>query len=32
MIAVIFEVLLHPGGRQEYLDIAAMLRSELEHI
>ena len=32
MIAVIFEVLLHPEGRQEYLNIAATLRSELEHI
>ncbi|MDK4705354.1 antibiotic biosynthesis monooxygenase [Rhizobium sp. CNPSo 4062] len=32
MIAVIFEVIPHPDERQHYLDIAAMLRSELETI
>ncbi|MFK0165637.1 antibiotic biosynthesis monooxygenase family protein [Rhizobium sp. NPDC090279] len=32
MIAVIFEVIPHPGERQHYLDIAARLRSELEAI
>lgn len=32
MIAVIFEVLPHPNGRQHYLDIAARLRAELETI
>lgn len=30
MIAVIFEVIPAPGRRQEYLDIAAELRPELE--
>jgi heme-degrading monooxygenase HmoA len=30
MIAVIFEVIPAPGRRQEYLDIAATLRPELE--
>lgn len=30
MIAVIFEVLPAPGRKQEYLDIAAELRTELE--
>jgi heme-degrading monooxygenase HmoA len=30
MIAVIFEVIPAPGRRQEYLDIAASLRPELE--
>ena len=30
MIAVIFEVFPSPGRRQEYLDIAASLRPELE--
>jgi heme-degrading monooxygenase HmoA len=30
MIAVIFEVVLAPGRKQEYLDIAAALRPELE--
>jgi len=30
MIAVIFEVIPAPGRRQEYLDIAAELRTELE--
>jgi len=30
MIAVIFEVLVAPGRKQEYLDIAAELRPELE--
>jgi heme-degrading monooxygenase HmoA len=30
MIAVIFEVIPAPGRRQEYLDIAAALRPELE--
>lgn len=30
MIAVIFEVVPAPGRRQEYLDIAASLRPELE--
>lgn len=32
MIAVIFEVLPHPDGRQRYLDIAASLRPLLETI
>lgn len=32
MIAVIFEVLPHPEHKQEYLDIAASLRPELEKI
>ena len=32
MIAVIFEVELHPRHRQEYLDIAADLRDHLEKI
>jgi heme-degrading monooxygenase HmoA len=32
MIAVIFEVLPQPGERQTYLDIAATLRPELDHI
>ncbi len=32
MIAVVFEVQPHPGGRQEYLDIAAALRTRLEAI
>jgi heme-degrading monooxygenase HmoA len=30
MIAIIFEVIPAPGRRQEYLDIAAQLRPELE--
>ncbi|MDP1952408.1 MAG: antibiotic biosynthesis monooxygenase [Betaproteobacteria bacterium] len=30
MIAVIFEVIPAPGRKQEYLDLAAALRSELE--
>ncbi len=30
MIAVIFEVVLAPGRKQEYLDLAAALRPELE--
>jgi heme-degrading monooxygenase HmoA len=30
MIAVIFEVLVAPGRKQEYLDLAAELRPELE--
>lgn len=32
MIAVIFEVVPAPGRRQEYLDLAAALRPELERI
>jgi heme-degrading monooxygenase HmoA len=32
MIAVIFEVIPAPGRRQEYLDLAARLRPELEKI
>jgi len=32
MIAVIFEVIPAPGRRQEYLDLAAQLRPELEKI
>jgi heme-degrading monooxygenase HmoA len=32
MYAVIFEVEPAPGRRQDYLDIAAQLRPELEHI
>jgi len=32
MIAVIFEVMPAPGRRQEYLDLAAELRPELEKI
>lgn len=32
MIAVIFEVLPHPSGKQAYLDIAASLRPHLEEI
>ena len=32
MIAVIFEVVPAPGRRQEYLDLAASLRPELEKI
>jgi heme-degrading monooxygenase HmoA len=32
MIAVIFEVMPAPGRKQEYLDIAAGLRSELEKV
>lgn len=32
MIAVIFEVIPNEGKRQEYLDIAASLRSELDNI
>lgn len=32
MIAVIFEVVPAPGKRQEYLDLAARLRPELERI
>ena len=32
MIAVIFEVIPSPGRRQEYLDLAAQLRPELEKI
>lgn len=31
MIAVIFEVIPAPGAMQDYLDIAASLRPELEH-
>jgi heme-degrading monooxygenase HmoA len=30
MIAVIFEVRIHPGRQQDYLDFAASLRAELE--
>lgn len=30
MIAIIFEVTLAPGHKQEYLDLAAALRPELE--
>jgi len=32
MIAVIFEVIPAPGRKQEYLDLAAALRPELEKI
>jgi heme-degrading monooxygenase HmoA len=32
MIAVIFEVRISPGRQQDYLDIAAALRDELESI
>jgi heme-degrading monooxygenase HmoA len=32
MLAVIFEVIPAPGRRQEYLDLAAQLRAELEKI
>lgn len=32
MIAVIFEVTPHPGGRQTYLDLAAALRSPLDAV
>jgi heme-degrading monooxygenase HmoA len=32
MIAVIFEVVPAPGRRQEYLELAAQLRPELERI
>jgi len=32
MFAVLFEVMLKPERRQEYFDIAASLRSELERI
>ncbi|MFH6999139.1 antibiotic biosynthesis monooxygenase family protein [Flavobacterium sp. FlaQc-57] len=32
MIAVIFEVIPHEGKRDEYLDIAASLRPELDNI
>lgn len=32
MIAVIFEVVPAPGRRQDYLDLAARLRPELERI
>ena len=32
MIAVIFEVEPHPGHKQQYLDIAASLRPQLEQI
>jgi heme-degrading monooxygenase HmoA len=32
MIAVIFEVMPAPGRKQEYLDLAAALRPELEKI
>lgn len=32
MIAVIFEVVPAPGRRQEYLDLAAALKPELERI
>lgn len=32
MIAVIFEVLPEPQGRQAYLDVAASLRSHLDRI
>ncbi len=32
MIAIIFEVTPHPDRKQEYLDIAASLRPELEKI
>jgi len=32
MIAVIFEVIPNKGKKEEYLDIAASLRPELDHI
>ncbi|MDR7371958.1 antibiotic biosynthesis monooxygenase [Flavobacterium aquidurense] len=32
MIAVIFEVIPHDGKKEEYLNIAAALRPELDHI
>ncbi|MBF4492808.1 antibiotic biosynthesis monooxygenase [Flavobacterium sp. JLP] len=32
MIAVIFEVIPNQGKKEEYLDIAASLRPELDHI
>lgn len=32
MIAVIFEVIPNEGKKEEYLDIAASLRPELDHI
>lgn len=32
MIAVIFEVISNEGKKEEYLDIAASLRPELDHI
>ena len=32
MIAVIFEVIPNEGKKEEYLDIAAKLRPELDHI
>ena len=32
MIAVIFEAIPEPGRQQEYLDIAAALRPQLDHI
>jgi heme-degrading monooxygenase HmoA len=32
MIAVIFEVMLAPGGQQEYLDLASSLRPELDNV
>jgi heme-degrading monooxygenase HmoA len=32
MIAVIFEVRIRPGRQQEYLDIAASLRADLEAV
>ncbi len=32
MIAVIFEVVPAPGKRQEYLDLAALLRPELDKL
>ena len=32
MVAVIFEVIPNEGKKEEYLDIAASLRPELDHI
>jgi len=32
MVAVIFEVIPAPGKRQEYIDLAAQLRPELERV
>src|SRR5437868_6690451 len=32
MIAVIFEVRMHPDRKQDYLDLAGSLRAELEQI
>ncbi|PBI89535.1 hypothetical protein BSF41_20700 [Flavobacterium sp. ACN2] len=32
MIAVIFEVIPNEGKKEEYLDIAASLRPELDHL